>query len=238
MKLHTCTVCGRTKEVVIEWVCKTHTVVVKPDGSIGCIYCDEAIETQSAGVMIYAENAVSGKNTVTVDIHVKATTPFTSTRFSLDAPEGFEFLKCEPKLAESNFTLISQDKTSLSYEFVIKNLNGQDDVIDAVVATVTFGVDDSVATDNYAISVTHFETLNLEGEEVNGAAIGAMAVYKKIVNGDATGDEIVTLIDVLRILKYVVVENVEINLLSADCNDDGSITVVDVLAVLRSLLNK
>ncbi|MBQ4557545.1 MAG: family 43 glycosylhydrolase [Clostridia bacterium] len=241
IRTYKCTVCERTRDEVIEWVCQTHTVVVKPDGNVGCIYCDEEVEAPTADVMIMAENAVCGRNTVTVDVRVKAATPFAATRFSINAPSGFTLVSAKSALENaentSGFATVTQDAFTLPYNISVINMSAADGVIDDVVITLTFSVDSNVASDNYAISVTHTETVNSNLEDVNAASIGAMAVYKKIVYGDATGDEKLTLLDVLRTLKYSVGQSVGINLLGADCNNDGAITIIDTLLTLNELLN-
>jgi len=55
--------------------------------------------------------------------------------------------------------------------------------------------------------------------------------------GDVNNDETVTLIDVLRIFKYVIGEDVEINTAVADINGDNTVNVTDALLVLKNILN-
>ena len=241
VKTYTCTVCERTRDEVIEWVCETHTVVVKPDGTIGCIYCDEAVEIPEADVMMYAENAVSGKNTVTLDIRVKADVPFVATRFSVNAPDGFTLVSANSNLAGENntsgFEVFAQETFELPYNIAVINMKAEDDVIDTVVITLTFSVDEKVVSGNYAISVTLIETINSDNEDLDDGAIGAMAIYKKILTGDATGDEVFNLLDVLRTLKYITTPGIDIEFLAADCNGDSMITIIDALLLLSILLN-
>ena len=64
-----------------------------------------------------------------------------------------------------------------------------------------------------------------------------MAIYKKILAGDATGDEVFNLLDVLRTLKYITTPGIDIEFLAADCNGDSMITIIDALLLLSILLN-
>ena len=55
--------------------------------------------------------------------------------------------------------------------------------------------------------------------------------------GDANGDGKLSLVDVIRILKYTSNQNVEISLANADMNGDSTVDIKDVLLVLKALLN-
>ncbi len=55
-------------------------------------------------------------------------------------------------------------------------------------------------------------------------------------NGDANGDGVVTLVDVIRIFKAVTDSSVEISE-AADINEDGEINVFDALLVLKAIVN-
>ena len=57
------------------------------------------------------------------------------------------------------------------------------------------------------------------------------------VIGDATGDGKVSLLDAIRLMKYVANSSVEINTLNADTNGDGKIDITDILTVLNLILN-
>lgn len=56
--------------------------------------------------------------------------------------------------------------------------------------------------------------------------------------GDANDDGKTDLLDVIRVLKYVVGEDVDICLLNSDCNGDGKLDIRDVLCIIRAILNQ
>ena len=58
------------------------------------------------------------------------------------------------------------------------------------------------------------------------------------MTGDANGDGVIGMLDVLRTLKAIVMGDVEFNSLNADVDGDGEITIADVLAILSLALNK
>ncbi|MBQ8836199.1 MAG: D-alanyl-D-alanine carboxypeptidase family protein [Clostridia bacterium] len=55
--------------------------------------------------------------------------------------------------------------------------------------------------------------------------------------GDADGNGVLSLIDALRVLKYAVSNDVEINLANADMNGDKAVDILDVLLVIKAILN-
>ena len=57
------------------------------------------------------------------------------------------------------------------------------------------------------------------------------------MTGDANGDGVIGMLDVLRTLKAIVMGDVEFNSLNADVDGDGEITIADVLAILSLALN-
>ena len=57
------------------------------------------------------------------------------------------------------------------------------------------------------------------------------------IAGDANGDGEVTLLDVIRIFKYIAGNNVEINVSAIDLDENGTVDFVDALLVLKSVLN-
>ena len=76
----------------------------------------------------------------------------------------------------------------------------------------------------------------------NNVTVTSGASYESITDvatksGDVTGDGKVTLIDVIRLLKYVTNGNAEINMVNADMNGDGEIDIKDVLAIIKAILN-
>lgn len=56
--------------------------------------------------------------------------------------------------------------------------------------------------------------------------------------GDATGDGVINILDVLRVLKAVVGMDVEVSTANADMSGDGMLDIADVLAILTLVLNK
>ena len=55
--------------------------------------------------------------------------------------------------------------------------------------------------------------------------------------GDATGDGEVTLLDVVRLLRYCADNTVEINATNADINNDGTVDIKDALLVIKATVN-
>ncbi len=76
----------------------------------------------------------------------------------------------------------------------------------------------------------------------NKVSLSSSANVEKVENvtvtmGDVTNDGEVSLLDVVRLIKYVTSENVEINMSNSDMNADGVITIADVLLVISEVLN-
>ena len=76
----------------------------------------------------------------------------------------------------------------------------------------------------------------------NNVRIGANADYETATDvisiaGDATGDGEVTLLDVVRLLRYCADNTVEINATNADINNDGTVDIKDALLVIKAVVN-
>ncbi len=56
--------------------------------------------------------------------------------------------------------------------------------------------------------------------------------------GDATGDNVVNLADVIRILKHIVDNNLEIFELNSDYDNSGTLDILDALSIFKLIINK
>lgn len=57
-----------------------------------------------------------------------------------------------------------------------------------------------------------------------------------VTMGDVTNDGDVTLLDVIRLMRYIAYEDVKINSVNADMNGDGNINIIDVLLIINEML--
>lgn len=107
-----------------------------------------------------------------------------------------------------------------------------------------FAKDSSVTVNGgsfYNISGGSTECTDITFTGTNKVYIGADAEYENVedvvaANGDATGDGIVNLMDVVRIIKAITNDSVTVHQ-NADINNDGSINVFDALIILKSIVN-
>ena len=80
----------------------------------------------------------------------------------------------------------------------------------------------------------------------NGTAVfkaktdGCYVVSNKqlVTYGDANGDGRITLVDILRVLKRITDNSVQLDVAAADCNQDCNINILDLIMILRIVLNK
>ncbi|MBE6679283.1 MAG: hypothetical protein E7598_02030 [Ruminococcaceae bacterium] len=122
-------------------------------------------------------------------------------------------------------------------------------------AVGTVGGTDSATSNSIGHTATHYYELTEEEIPATTQSVGKTAVYscrcgdsyggaeipkleeEVTLAGDASGDDVVNILDVLRVLKAVVGMDVEINTANADINGDSKLTVDDVLAILKLSLN-
>ncbi len=94
----------------------------------------------------------------------------------------------------------------------------------------------------YSISGGSAECTDITFTGTNSVLLGSNVEYESVADvvettGDATGDGIVNLKDVIRIIKRLTDESVSVHS-SADINLDGVVDIVDALLVLKAIVNK
>ena len=94
----------------------------------------------------------------------------------------------------------------------------------------------------YSISGGSTECADITFTGTNKVLLGAAVEYESATDvltviGDATGDGVVSLMDVIRILKGISDENVSVHS-NADMNFDGVVNILDALLLLKAIVNQ
>lgn len=190
------------------------------------------LDSASAPVLIFATPNANANGTIEVTVSVKATTPITATRFRVDAPEGFTLLSAESLLDGSDFTLVVQEDTVLPYNVAIINTAIKEATINAAVIKLTFATDGIEDNSECLVTVTAEETYNLYCEAIDTATVSASVTvteYKGVI-GDIDGDERVTVLDALMLIRAIVNSKTIAN---GDINGDGKVGLTDVIRIMK-----
>lgn len=235
-------VCAECKTViemnaVVEIDSTNHSdyACVSSINGIICSGCKAAVDAPTAPVIIMATPKLVANGKVEVVVSVKATAPIFATRFAIDAPEGFALLSAESLLGdETTYSLIGQDSISLPYEAVVINMTFADEAVDFEVLKLTFSTD-AIESETYTVSVTPIETYNCEMDSVETATVFAeVSVEDNTVVGDIDGDGLVTVLDVLMLIRTIVNDETVNN---GDINGDGKVGLLDVIRIMKLIAN-
>ncbi|MBE6679506.1 MAG: hypothetical protein E7598_03185 [Ruminococcaceae bacterium] len=94
----------------------------------------------------------------------------------------------------------------------------------------------------YSISGGSAECADITFTGTNKVVLGSDVTVENVTDitvtyGDATGDGEVTILDVVRLLRYCTDNTVEINKTNADTNNDGVVNIKDILLVIKAVVN-
>jgi len=97
-------------------------------------------------------------------------------------------------------------------------------------------------TDSLIIHPTSVEVLDEKGSPLLSLGTDGVVVVSEaaVIKGDATGDGVVNIMDVLQIVKYALGEQTASGeaLQSSDLNGDGEVNIIDVLACVKRALEE
>lgn len=234
---YTCTVCGKTKTETLIFECTEHIYVVKADGTYYCTN-DCEVEAPKAPVIVSLAPGVVKGNEVTLTVSVNVTTPILAHGFEINAPTGFTLKSINSLLGEATttatgWTLTGVDNTSTPCNFAVFNMSMTDDAINSAVVELVFTVADTVEYGTYVFTVDSIETFNYNEDAIETVSVDAEVIYApeaEIILGDIDGDGIVTIKDVLTILKAILNDT---SIENGDLNSDGKLSLIDVLRVMK-----
>lgn len=175
VKTFTCTTCGRS---YTEKVCGTyaHEYVKQADGTYLCQLCgatSEELVMPDGSVLITADAGEIADGKVTVDILIDSTA-VAGALFTVEAPEGFT-LESVTDPEDSFYREASGSKIMLI------NLGGTDVAVDnAVVATLTYTVDEKIFNAEGEIVVTALEVINAEEKDLYTLTVNGAVSHKHV----------------------------------------------------------
>ncbi len=216
--------------------------------------------TQTAtGIMTYTCTACSAVKNEVIPIpeiseneptlYIKDIYATPGSTFSVDVA-----IKNNPGLSAISFTL-NYDRTVLTLENV-KNggllpsmtvgnqvvLSGSDPVYgDQTVVTLTFKINDQAALGDYSIGLTNRGCIGENETSISMATLSGTLTVGNIIWGDATGDGIVDITDVVRLMKYLAEFDYDTNTspiaisAGADATGDGTVDITDVVRLMKYL---
>ena len=103
------------------------------------------------------------------------------------------------------------------------------------IVKLRFLVLETAADGETAVTFDSVEALNYAAEDLNFDLKPASIVISSVLPGDANGDEVVNILDLVRLRKYLINSATPINEANADLDSDGSVALRD-LVLLRKLL--
>ncbi len=216
--------------------------------------------TQTAtGIMTYTCTACSAVKNEVIPIpeiteneptlYIKDIYATPGSTFSVDVA-----IKNNPGISAISFTL-NYDRTVLTLENVQNGgllpsmtvgnqvvLSASDSVYgDQTVVTLTFKINDHATLGDYSIGLTNRGCIGENEASVSVATLSGTLTVGNIIWGDATGDGIVDITDVVRLMKYLAEYDYEtdsspINISSgADATGDGIVDITDVVRLMKYL---
>ena len=237
IKDNMCDDCGEALE------CK-HVYVLRADGMYYCANGCGLVDTvPEAPVVVSAISEKATTKEVVVTVSVKAATPIVAHSFRVDAPEGFILKRVENLIEDadadtSGWSFVGSDNITSPYDSVVIRMDMADSTIDCAVAKYVFTAEEATVNETYIFTVEALETYNYADEAIEAVSVNAEATVvqeEEVILGDVNGDNIISVADVLMILRAVLrgaqLEN-------ADMNEDNTLNLIDVLRALKQVVSK
>ena len=185
--------------------------------------------------------------TMDIPVKLKNNYPVRGFIFTMELPEGatINSWKLSSTRLPSGATLSDKFSTqkiegnkinvACSLNYGDATFTGNDGEIASI--NVTFSNDMEVG--EYPIYLTACDISDADGTDNKLSDIKATLVLEDYVEGDANGDGVVLIGDVIAILNYIVgVTSNNFNEKAADVNGDGEILIGDVIAVLNIIVSQ
>jgi len=212
----------------------TVTVVVPP-----VVVDPDPVEPADYALTLADAEVLHGNNVV---IPVSMTNAELITAFQTDLylPEGFELLDAVPAERMAADHILSKNKMAdggvriLCYSLSISPFTGNEGEL----FYITVSVPDDAAGDYTLMLKKSILTTAGENAEVRCEDASSNLNVWAYVVGDANGDGVVTVSDVVAVANYILGKNPQPFIFdAADVNGDGEITVTDVVLIARIVLN-
>lgn len=212
----------------------TVTVVVPP------VVVDPDPDEPADYALTLADAEVLHGNNVVIPVSMTNAEPITAFQTDLYLPEGFELLDAVPAERMAADHILSKNKMAdggvriLCYSLSISPFTGNEGEL----FYITVSVPDDAAGDYTLMLKKSILTTAGENAEVRCEdATSNLNVWAYVI-GDANGDGVVTVSDVVAVANYILGKNPQPFIFdAADVNGDGEITVTDVVLIARIVLN-
>lgn len=185
--------------------------------------------------------------TMDIPVKIKSINPFRGFAFTMELPEGSTINSWALSSGRLPSGATTSDKVatqkidgnkiavSCALNYGKEAFTGNDGEVATV--NVTFAEDMEVG--EYPIYLTACDISDAGGTDKKLSDIKATLVLEDYVEGDANGDGVVLIGDVIAILNYIVgVTSNNFNEKAADVNGDGEILIGDVIAVLNIIVSQ
>ncbi len=212
----------------------TVTVVVPP------VVVDPDPDEPADYALTLADAEVLHGNNVVIPVSMTNAEPITAFQTDLYLPEGFELLDAVPAERMAADHILSKNKMAdggvriLCYSLSISPFTGNEGEL----FYITVSVPDDAAGDYTLMLKKSILTTAGENAEVRCEDASSNLNVWAYVIGDANGDGVVTVSDVVAVANYILGKNPQPFIFdAADVNGDGEITVTDVVLIARIVLN-
>ena len=212
----------------------TVTVVVPP-----VVVDPDPVEPADYALTLADAEVLHGNNVV-IPVSMTNAEPITAFQTDLYLPEGFELLDAVPAERMAADHILSKNKMAdggvriLCYSLSISPFTGNEGEL----FYITVSVPDDAAGDYTLMLKKSILTTAGENAEVRCEDASSNLNVWAYVIGDANGDGVVTVSDVVAVANYILGKNPQPFIFdAADVNGDGEITVTDVVLIARIVLN-
>ena len=212
----------------------TVTVVVPP-----VVVDPDPVEPADYALTLADAEVLHGNNVV-IPVSMTNAEPITAFQTDLYLPEGFELLDAVPAERMAADHILSKNKMAdggvriLCYSLSISPFTGNEGEL----FYITVSVPDDAAGDYTLMLKKSILTTAGENAEVRCEDASSNLNVWAYVIGDANGDGVVTVSDVVAVANYILGKNPQPFIFdAADVNGDGEITVTYVVLIARIVLN-
>jgi hypothetical protein len=212
----------------------TVTVVVPP-----VVVDPDPVEPADYALTLADAEVLHGNNVV-IPVSMTNAEPITAFQTDLYLPEGFELLDAVPAERMAADHILSKNKMAdggvriLCYSLSISPFTGNEGEL----FYITVSVPDDAAGDYTLMLKKSILTTAGENAEVRCEDASSNLNVWAYVIGDANGDGVVTVSDVVAVANNILGKNPQPFIFdAADVNGDGEITVTDVVLIARIVLN-
>lgn len=191
----------------------------------------EAVVDRISGECALIPTFVSANDdgAVTIMLNIRAEVPVIAVGFEVTAPIGATLVNVASDITEDGgFTFAGATEYVNEYRMSVISNTATEKTLDATVA-LTYTIEDAMLGEKYLFELSVLEAYN-EAQTVEFATADAELTYIEKIKGDVNGDGVVSVADVMTVLKAVINDETVDN---ADMNNDGRLGLVDVLRILR-----